>query len=285
MTFLNSNFYKNSILFFMSGFSVDLLTFILLAILVFFASFLASWVGLGGGVFYVPILVLLFGFSIKEEAVPLSLAMVLATSIGATITYHKDKKVVVKLGLFLAPAVLIGVIIGVYFHLHADETTLLFMFSLVLFFTSIKIFASPKRAYDGAENGAFSFSREKILKKHLILALFVCFLAGFFSASLGIGGGVLFTPVLYLVLCIPMRHSVGTSSFMIVFTTTLALILHGSFGEVDVVLAFPLAVVTFFGAFSGSRFALIYVKVEFIRELFAIILFFVAIRMFGDSVF
>ena len=264
---------------------MDILTFILLAILVFFASFLASWVGLGGGVFYVPILVLLFGFSIKEEAVPLSLAMVLATSIGATITYYKNKKVVAKLGLFLAPPILIGVILGVYFHLHADEATLLLLFSLVLFFTSIKIFASPKRAYNGVENEIFSFSREKILKKYLILTSLLCFLAGFFSASLGIGGGVLFTPVLYLVLCIPMRYSVATSSFMIVFTTTLGLILYGSFGEVDVGLALPLAVVAFFGAFSGSKFALIYVKVEFIRKLFAVILLLVAIRMFIDSVF
>lgn len=264
---------------------MDLLTFILLAVLIFFASFLASWVGLGGGVFYVPILVLLFGFSIKEEAVTLSLAMVLATSIGATITYHKNKKIVVKLGLLLAPAILIGVIVGVYFHLHADEATLLLLFSLVLFFASIKIFANPKRAYNGVENEFFSFSRENILKKYLFLAFLLCFLAGFFSASLGIGGGVLFTPVMYLVLLIPMRYSAGTSSFMIVFTATFALILYGAFDQVDVGFALPLAVVAFFGAFSGSRFALSYVKVEFIRKLFAVILLLVAIRMFVDSVF
>ncbi|MFB0544443.1 MAG: sulfite exporter TauE/SafE family protein, partial [Asgard group archaeon] len=213
------------------------------------------------------------------------LAMIFATSIGATITYLRNEKVVVKLGLYLAPVVLIGATFGFYFHLRAGETTLLLLFSFVLFITSIKIFTSPITAYNGAENGFFSFSREKILKKYLFLAFFLSFLAGFFSASLGIGGGVLFVPVLHLVLAVPMINSVGTSSFMIVFTAAYSLLLYGSFGHVDLVLALPLAIVAFFGAFSGSRFALSYVKVEIIRKLFALVLIIVAIRMLLRSVF
>ena len=124
---------------------MDLLTFVLLALFVFFASFLASMVGIGGGVFYVPILVLIFGFSMKE-AVPLSLAMILPTSIGATINYLKSGKVILKLGLFLEPVTLIGATFGFYFHLHAGQTILVFLFSLVLFLSSIKIFTGSKRA-------------------------------------------------------------------------------------------------------------------------------------------
>ncbi len=261
---------------------MDLLTFILLALLVFFASFLASMVGIGGGVFYIPILVLLFDFSMKE-AVPLSLAMILPTSIGATITYLKNGKVIVKLGLFLEFVTLIGATFGFYFHLHAAESTLLLLFSLVLFITSIKILTGPKTAYNGAKNEFFSF--KNFSNKSLLLALSSSFLAGFFAASLGIGGGIIKVPILNLVLGVPMRNSVGTSSFMIVITTAYSLLLYGSFGRVNLGFALPLALVAFFGASSGSRFALSYVKVERIRMLFAAILIIAAFRMLLRSVF
>lgn len=263
---------------------MDLLTFVLLALFVFFASFLASMVGIGGGVFYVPILVLIFGFSMKE-AVPLSLAMILPTSIGATINYLKSGKVILKLGLFLEPVTLIGATFGFYFHLHTGQTILVFLFSLVLFLSSIKIFTGSKRAYNDVENGFFPFSFKNLSKNVLLLALLFSFLAGFFSASLGIGGGVIKVPILHLVLGVSMRNSVGTSSFMIVITTMYSLLLYGSFGRVNLGLALPLAIATFFGAFSGSKFALSYVKVERIRMLFAVILIVAAIRMLFQSVF
>ncbi|MEJ2613872.1 MAG: sulfite exporter TauE/SafE family protein [Ignavibacteriaceae bacterium] len=77
----------------------------------FFAGFLGSLTGLGGGVIVVPMLTILFGVDIHYAA-GASLIAVIGTSSGAASAYVKEGYSNIRIGMFLEVATTIGAIIG-----------------------------------------------------------------------------------------------------------------------------------------------------------------------------
>jgi uncharacterized membrane protein YfcA len=75
------------------------------------AGFIASLLGIGGGLFIVPWLNLVFGLPI-HQAIAASLIAIIATSSGASSVYLKNEYADIGLGLFLGLATAIGAISG-----------------------------------------------------------------------------------------------------------------------------------------------------------------------------
>jgi uncharacterized protein len=80
---------------------LNILEFTLLTLLCsFFAGFLGSLTGLGGGVVIVPLLALAFGVDVRY-AIGASLVSVIATSSGAAAAYVKEGFSNIRIGMFL----------------------------------------------------------------------------------------------------------------------------------------------------------------------------------------
>ena len=84
-----------------------------LAVTGFFAGFLSSLFGIGGGAIIVPALYLFFGFTL-QEAVPTSLAVIIPTSFAGAVFHGKFGNTDLRLVKFLVPAALAGAVLGAF---------------------------------------------------------------------------------------------------------------------------------------------------------------------------
>ncbi len=102
--------------------------------------------------------------------------------------------------------------------------------------------------------------------------------AGALAATLGIGGGVVFVPVLVSVFLFTQHEAQGTSLAIIVPTVLVAAIAHARAGRVLWRLTAWVGIAGIVGAVGGARLALL-LDDAILRRFFAVVLFFIAIRM------
>jgi hypothetical protein len=247
---------------------------IIIGIITFIGAFLGSMLGLGGGFLIVPLLVIFAGLSIKV-ATPLSLLSIVGTSTSATIVYANREVVNFKVGLILETATILGAIIGANTNLMIDETTLTIAFVIVIIYVSYRMLKNRGEENRDIENN----KREiKYSKMAYTQALTASFLAGFLSALLGIGGGIIKIPVLTLLLSIPMREAIGTSLFMISVTSVSGVYIYFSKRVIDLIYGGYAVIGAFIGAQIGSRLSL-KIKADILRKVFSIILIIFSIIM------
>lgn len=101
---------------------------------------------------------------------------------------------------------------------------------------------------------------------------------GWFSALLGIGGGVLMVPVLYYFFKLPMSTSVGTSLAVIIPTALMGACKHYKLGHVNFTLAVILALGAVIGAYFGAQ-TTAFLPDVFLRKLFGVVLLLTAVGM------
>jgi uncharacterized membrane protein YfcA len=102
--------------------------------------------------------------------------------------------------------------------------------------------------------------------------------AGSLASTLGLGGGVVFVPVLVSVFAFSQHEAQGTSLAIIVPTALVAAMAHARAGRVVWRLVAIVGTVGVAGAIGGARVALI-LDEEVLRRLFSVILIVVAVRM------
>src|ERR1700730_11141035 len=104
-------------------------------IVIFLASVVAglvgALVGLGGGVFIVPLLTIGFGLDIRV-AIGASIVSVIATSSGAAAAYVRDHLTNIRLGMFLELGTTAGAITGAFLAGVLAPQLLFLIFGVVL---------------------------------------------------------------------------------------------------------------------------------------------------------
>ena len=126
----------------------------------FFGAALAAGGGLGGGGLFVPIFILVVGLK-TEEAIPLSQAMIFGGSIANLIlnagVSHPDdpaRSVIdFQTLLVLQPTMLIGTILGVFFHVMSPHWFLLLLLAITLSYSVYKTYQRAVKAWN-EENAA-----------------------------------------------------------------------------------------------------------------------------------
>lgn len=96
-----------------------------------FAGLLASALGVGGGIIFVPVLVGVFGFT-QLDAQGTSLAVIVPTAIIATIGHMRAGRVVWRVALFTGGTGIVGALIGSQVAYSIDEAMLQRIFTVVL---------------------------------------------------------------------------------------------------------------------------------------------------------
>ena len=249
-------------------------------------GFMAGLFGIGGGLITVPVLFYIFNLIgldksfIMHLAIGTSFAIIIPTSISSVVTHMKYKAVdfdVVKtFGVF----VILGVVFGTVFASNLKTGGLILFFSIMTMIFSL----------------FFLIAKEKpnpIKKKiNLIIKILSGFTSGFLSAPMGIGGGIINTPILKM-FGYPINIAIGCSAafgFLISFMGAIGFIISGQYLDIDAPLslgfvnipAFLIFVpITTFMAKIGAR-TVHKVNKNIIGKLFGAFLFLVSLRLFFE---
>jgi hypothetical protein len=250
---------------------------ILLPLLGFLIGTVASMVGVGGGVFIVPLLTLLYDFS-PAQAAGTSLTTIIFTSLASTANYARQKRIYYKTGLILATATVPGAFLGAYLTSIIEARLLSLIFGVFLFFIALRM--TLKLNFSRTKQSALVDSKSSLFESRnkILLGVVLSFFGGISSGLLGIGGGSVMVPIMVLAMNIPMHITAATSMFTMIFTSTSGVIKHFSLDNIDFKFALLLVLGTIFGAQLGA-YASKRISSVNLRRVFGVVLILVSIRM------
>jgi uncharacterized protein len=227
----------------------------LLVALGFFAGLLGALTGIGGGVLLSPILALHFGIPIRE-AIGTSLVAVITTSAASSSVHLQRHTTDIRLGMTLELATSLGAAVMAYLVGYFNRNVLEGLFAAFLLYSAITILAKggkfkPEDESSPAANGEVTIPPYE--PKRYPLGLGASLIAGALSGLLGIGGGPIKVPVMYIFMNVPLMVATATSNFMIGVTAAASAIVYYRRGDILVQYAAPLAVGVFLGSLLGAR--------------------------------
>jgi len=229
----------------------------LLVVLGFFAGVLGALTGIGGGVLLTPILALYFGIPIRE-AIGTSLVAVITTSAASSSVHLQRHTTDIRLGMTLELATSLGAAVMAYLVGYFNRNFLEGLFAAFLLYSSITILAKhgkvkPEDESSPAVNGEVVIPPYE--PRRYPLGLSASLVAGGLSGLLGIGGGPIKVPVMFIFMNVPLMVATATSNFMIGVTAAASAIIYYRRGDILVDIAAPLAVGVFVGSLLGARLA------------------------------
>ena len=234
---------------------------ILLLFIIFFASFILTMVGLGGGLVFSPLFVLL-KFPVST-AVSASLFLNGIAAISGAITYFLKKMVDVKIGLPLLVTSMLCAPLGAMVTSRIDLRIFTGIMAVVIIVAATRMLFSKKAESEGMSVG----SARRIIGGGSIGALI-----GFMAGLLGIGGGVFIVPLLIYVLKVPTKTAAATSIFVVIFSSFSGFIAHISIADTDWKFILIAAAFSFAGGQLGSRIMAEKMKGRTVRMLFGLVL-------------
>lgn len=236
----------------------------------FAAGVLGSIVGLGGGIIAVPAMTFA-GFP-PALAASNSLFAAFSNSVASTVSYARQKRVEfgigIKLGLMCVP----GTILGAFVSDVMTPAAFQILFAFVLVSSAIYIFA--KRAVDEKP-----YSRTALM---MVVSAGASFFAGIISSLFGIGGGIVFVPLMVIGIGIPMRKAAPTAQLILMFASLSGLLVHSALGHPDYFQALLLAIGAFGGGILGARLSL-EIKETKLKILVTVVLLAAAVKLIIDS--
>jgi uncharacterized protein len=241
-----------------------------LVLLGFAAGIIGSMIGLGGGFVVVPILTF-FGFS-PQLAASNSLFAAFSNAVASTASYAKQRRIEYSLGLKLGLLSIPGTILGAYISDEITPSLFKILFGAIILASSLYIFLKRKM-----ESKTRNFS-----KQIMILVIGASFFAGIISSLFGIGGGVVFVPLMVIAIGLSMKMAAPTSQFVLLFASFSGMIAHAFLGHPDFYQALFLSIGAFIGGLVGSRLS-VQIEEKKLRIIIVIVLIITAIKLFIDS--
>jgi len=164
-----------------------------LAVAGFAIAFVASWCGIGGGLFAAPLLHYGFGVELRRS-VATGLVLVVATAFASTAAQLARPEPLLELVpvLSLAGGTLIGAQLGFAFAERVPLRTLRLFFVVVLALAGTRLLAA------GAPSDGLALEPGSVPAALVAVAIGVA--GGFLSPLLGVGGGLVMVPALFLTL-------------------------------------------------------------------------------------
>lgn len=230
------------------------------------AGLLGSLVGLGGGIIIVPVLTLVFHIDIRL-AIGASLVSVIATSSGAAVTYVREQLTNIRVGMFLEIGTVLGAISGAYLTTRVSSKLLFILFAVVLTYSSLTLLRKGSRndktlavSHDRIANSLKLHSSYYDASEHKTITykvtgtkfgLCLMYVAGIVSALLGVGSGSLKVPAMDIAMRMPIKASAATSDFMIGVTATASAGAYFVRGQINPLIAAPVAIGVLVGAVVG----------------------------------
>jgi uncharacterized membrane protein YfcA len=265
------------------------------------AGVLGSMLGVGGGLIIVPILTLALHLPIQVAAGS-SLVAIVANACTAAGTYTKAGLTNVKLGLLLETTTIPGAIIGGFAAIFIAPSILSAFFGLVLIYVAYTMLTRqhfisddnqsdnhltrqnnvPSSLSDSLADSYNDRKADQIINykvNRTAAGLGTSFFAGILSSLLGVGGGIINVPVMHLVMGVPMKAAIATSTFMIALTAATGAFIYQYNGNIYPLIIAPLAI----GIIAGASIGVELTKRTgglWLRRIFGVFLILVAVLMF-----
>jgi len=258
------------------------------------AGSLGALLGIGGGVFLIPLLNVGLGLPFKTAS-GISLMTVIATSNVVAASSASRRVVNMRLGMLLQIAAVGGGLYGALIVERLDARSLSLIFASVTAVISVVMLSRLDRRNvildssidPGPLGGRFhedESGREVLYRvRRLPVALGVSVGGGILSGLLGIGGGILQVPALNAWCGVPMRAAAATTAAMIGITALGSAPIYYARGHVIA----PLAAAAVLGVLAGSRLGMWYsgrARAKGLKLIMALVLAAVALIYFYRSV-
>ncbi len=274
---------------------IDITIMILLGIVGLGVASITSMVGLGGGIIYVPVLLLIFQFP-AIHAIPISLLAMTGNTISCSISYIRQRRINYKLVFLYDVLDPVGIYVGALLVTILTESVLVGIVSLIILFLGITLIrkarSSPSKKVESLDgtcspgtgeqgNGSqrdkelierpppLQFNPKDVKIRNVPAALMSSFSSGFVSGLAGLGGGVTDTTSMIL-LGVPPHIAAPTSELAMAFTNIIAVITYVLFGEMLWSASIPLTIGAIIGGQIGAHYSkrikshiLIYILVGF----------------------
>jgi uncharacterized protein len=225
----------------------------------FGAGLLGAIMGLGGGIFLVPTLSLLFHLPMRI-AVGASLVGVIATSAAVASVEPPKHGANISLALRLEMATTAGAITGGWLAGWVSSPALQILFAIMVFLTAGYTLYKGHRKHS---RGELLFNRD-FVPRRWFLGLHLAFIAGILSGLLGIGGGFIKVPMMYAVMGVPLGVATATSNFMVGITGAASFFIYYGRGDIYPLVAIPTCIGVILGALLGVSI-LPYLRAAWIR--------------------
>ncbi|HXW01845.1 MAG TPA: sulfite exporter TauE/SafE family protein, partial [Candidatus Nitrosotenuis sp.] len=164
----------------------------------FIAGVVGSIIGLGGGIIIVPVLTFL-GVA-PTIAASSSLFAAFSNSVASTVSYAKQKRIDYKIGLKLGLMSIPGTILGAFATAEVTPAIFKILFGIVLVASCYYLFI--KRDMGSKQT--------TITKRMLVASAGISFFAGILSSFFGIGGGIIFVPLMIIELGLLVKTATAT---------------------------------------------------------------------------
>jgi uncharacterized membrane protein YfcA len=230
-----------------------------------------GFIGAGGAMVTVPILVYIFDFT-ALQATTAALAVVLVTAISGLIPKFKSRDVLIKEAVIIwALGLLTNIGLGSIADSLSDQV-LLIGFALVLISAAISMLASP--ITENPERVISNFSL-------LILSLIIGALTGLF----GVGGGFVAIPVLVIFFHTPANKAAGTSLLIIALNCATAFLVKFEQWEqiswqYPIIISIAAIITASFASKAAKHLPTVHLKKAFAYLLFALAAFTIFTEIF-----
>lgn len=229
-----------------------------------------GFVGAGGAMLSVPILIYIFGFSANAAATA-ALAIVMSAATAGLIPKLKSKDVLIREALIISS---IGFLTNVGLSLIAyriSEESIKTGFVFVLITAATSMLIKP---ITGVEK-----------RVPLLWLIVISLIIGAMTGLFGVGGGFLAIPILVLFFKNPQAKAAGTSLLIIALNSLIAFLAHyKSWGDVDwntpLIMAFSAIFISRIASMRSSKS-----DPKILRTAFAYLLYAIAIFTFVQTWF
>lgn len=242
-------------------------TIVLFYILLFLVAFLYSSVGHGGASGYLALMAL---FNITPEIMkPTALLLNLFVSLTSFIQFYRGKhfnwKIFLPFAITSVPMAFIGGLITIEAAVYKKILGILLLIPIIrfLFFANIKV--------------------NELRKSNVILSLLIGAAIGFLSGLIGIGGGIILSPVLLLLKWTDMKQTAAISALFIFVNS-----LSGLAGQLQKGINFSpdmyaYVAVAFVGGICGAYFGSLKFRQNILQYLLAIVLIVASYKLLFTS--
>ena len=258
-----------------------------------FIGLLGSSMGVGGGIFMVPFLVLALKLPM-HQAVAASLVAIVATSSAVAAVNVERGLANIRLGIALEVTTALGSIAGALIAGRLPGGVLQLLFALLLFPVSAMMFLKARGLLKKKVPAASAASRTSALDsgffdpaiaahtpyavRNMAPASFISFFAGSLSGLLGIGGGIVQVPLMNLMCGVPMKAAAATSNFIIGVSAAASAYVYFRKGLIPLELTAVIVVGVLIGSFLGV-YLLYRAKSEKLQLLFSALTLLVGLKM------
>ncbi len=228
-----------------------------------------SMVGIGGGLVIVPLLSVVLGYDVKV-AIAASLIGVIATSLSASPRFVRSGIADRRLGMLLLVAAALGGLAGGVTAGYLDGRTLSLLFALLLAGVALRMLwqirhplthipVAEARRRPASSPPSWS---PRAAKRSSIAPIACCrarwchswpATSAVCSAS---AAGVINVPTLSVLMRVPIRVATTTSTYMLAATATASAVVYLASGQLDPLLAAPVALGVIVGARLGARLSM-----------------------------